>query len=101
MQLTGRQAAPKPQPLLVESNHPSSAPCLSAWPPLLWLAFALREAGESLNVRQIKARLIELGFGDKFKTQPNYHYSLVYRLSKSSKLLKRGSKYRAPPASSP
>lgn len=69
-------------------------------PPAL-LCANLRKTGESLNVRQIKARLIELGFEDKFKTQPNYHYSLAYRLSKSGKLLKQGSKYRAPPTSSP
>ena len=59
----------------------------------------LQKTGESLKVRQIRDRLIELGFGEKIRMQPNFSYSLVYRLSQSGKLLKRGSKYRAPPAS--
>jgi hypothetical protein len=61
----------------------------------------LRKTGEALKVQQIRARLIELGFGEKLKAQPNYHYSLVYRLSKNGKLIKRGSKYRAPLIESP
>jgi hypothetical protein len=61
----------------------------------------MRKSGASLNVQGIKAALIELGFSDKVEAQPNYHYSLTYRLSKSGKLLKRGSKYRAAPISSP
>lgn len=69
--------------------------------PIALLCASLRKTGESLNVRQIRARLIELGFGDKIKAQPNYPYSVVYRLTKSGKLLKRASRYRAPPASSP
>jgi hypothetical protein len=69
-------------------------------PPEL-LCANLRKTGESLTVRQIRERLIELGFEDKLKAQSNFPYGLVYRLSKSGKLLKRGSKYRAPPTSSP
>jgi hypothetical protein len=61
----------------------------------------LRKTGDSLKVQGIKARLIELGFGDKIKAQPNYHYSLAYRLTRSGKLIKRGSKYRAAPIRSP
>jgi len=63
----------------------------------------LRKTGDSLKVQGIKARLIELGFGDKLKAQPNYHYSLAYRLSRGEKpkLIKRGAKYRAAPISSP
>jgi phage I-like protein len=57
----------------------------------------MRATGASLKVQNIKAKLIELGFGEKLKAQPNYHYSLAYRLTKSGKLLKRGSKYRAAP----
>jgi hypothetical protein len=60
----------------------------------------LRETGQSLNVRQIRARLIELGFLSKLKDRPNYVYGLVYRMTKSGKLLKRGTKYRAAPISS-
>ena len=89
---------PIESPLPLANGH--SADESSDSPPAL-LCANLRKTGESLNVRQLKARLIELGFEDKFKTQPNYHYSLAYRLSKSGKLLKRGSKYRAPPVSSP
>jgi hypothetical protein len=65
------------------------------------LSANLRETGQSLNVRQIRARLIELGFGDKIKRRPNYVYGLVFRMTKSGKLLKRGTKYRAAPISSP
>ncbi len=61
----------------------------------------LAMTGESLNVKQVRARLIELGFGEKIKTRPNYHYSLVYRLTRRGKLLRRGTKYRAAPISSP
>ncbi len=61
----------------------------------------MRATGASLKVQSIKAKLIELGFADKLKAQPNYHYSLAYRLTKSGKLLKRGSKYRAAPMVSP
>jgi hypothetical protein len=60
----------------------------------------LLKTGESLNVKQIKARLIELGFGERLKAQPNYHYQLVYRLTKGDKLLRRGTRYRAAPISS-
>jgi hypothetical protein len=61
----------------------------------------MRKTGASLNAKGIKSALIELGFGEKVRTQPNYHYTMTYRLVKSGKLLKRGMKYRAPPASSP
>ena len=60
----------------------------------------LLKTGDSLNIRQIKTRLIELGFGDRLKAQPNYHYQLVYRLHKGDKLLRRGNRYRAAPNSS-
>ena len=56
--------------------------------------------GESLNVKQIKARLIELGFDEKVRAQPNYHYQTTYRLTKRGKLSRRGTKYRAVPLSS-
>jgi hypothetical protein len=61
----------------------------------------LRKTGEALKVAQIKQRLIELGFGSKIEASPSYPYTLVYRLAKTGKLLKRGSKYRVPPISSP
>jgi hypothetical protein len=64
------------------------------------LSANLRETGQSLNVRQIRARLIELGFINKLRDRPNYVYGLVYRMTKSGKLLKRGTKYRAAPISS-
>ncbi len=71
----------------------------SETPPRAFLA-NMRKTGDSLNIKQIKARLIELGFGDRIKAQPNYHYQLVYRLARRDKLLKRGSRYRAAPISS-
>jgi hypothetical protein len=61
----------------------------------------LLKTGDSLNVKQVKARLMEIGFAEKVRAQPNYHYQLVYRLTKSGKLLRRGQKYRAAPKSSP
>jgi hypothetical protein len=60
----------------------------------------LRQTGDALNIRQIKTRLIELGFGERVKAQPNYHYATTYRLTKRGKLLRRGQKYRAAPQSS-
>jgi hypothetical protein len=80
------------------SSHDSDEPSDSI--PTV-LCESLSKTGDVLNVQGIKARLIELGFGEKLKTQPNYHYSLVYRLSKSGRLVKRGLKYRAPPVPSP
>lgn len=63
----------------------------------------LRKTGDSLRAPGIKQRLIELGFGELLQAKPNYHYDLAYRLthSKPPKLIKRGSKYRAAPISSP
>lgn len=61
----------------------------------------LVRTGDSLNVKQIKARLAEIGFAEKVRTQPNYHYQLVYRLTKSGRLLRRGQRYRAAPKASP
>jgi hypothetical protein len=61
----------------------------------------MARTGDSLKVNQIKQRLIEIGFAEKVKAQPNYHYQLVYRLTKSGRLLRRGERYRAAPKSSP
>jgi hypothetical protein len=61
----------------------------------------MARTGDSLKVNQIKQRLIEIGFAEKIKAQPNYHYQLVYRLTKSGRLLRRGERYRAAPKSSP
>jgi hypothetical protein len=61
----------------------------------------LLATGDSLKVKQVKVRLMEIGFGEKLKAQPNYHYQLVYRLTKSGRLLRRGERYRAAPKSSP
>jgi hypothetical protein len=60
----------------------------------------LRKTGDSLKVQQAKQRLIEIGFKSE-ANRKNYIYGLLYRLTKSGKLLKRGSKYRAAPISSP
>jgi|HubBroStandDraft_5_1064220.scaffolds.fasta_scaffold14379_2 hypothetical protein len=68
--------------------------------PVALLA-SMRKRGDSLNVQQIRARLIELGFSAKIEAQPNYHYSLASRLKQTGKLIKRGSKYRAVPIVSP
>jgi hypothetical protein len=87
-------------PASVTNGHD---PDESAESPPAALVANLRKTGESLKVQGIKARLIELGFGDKVKERPNYHYDVAYRLSsgKNPKLIKRGSKYRAAPISSP
>ncbi len=89
--------APNPE-ISTPSGHESDIDAESA--PVA-LCANLSKTGESLKVHQIRTRLIELGFEGKFKTQPNYHYSLAYRLSKSGKLVKRGAKYRTPPVNSP
>lgn len=60
----------------------------------------MRETGASLKTKQIRARLVELGFGEKIKQKPNYVYGLVYRLNKRGRLIRRGSKYRAAPLES-
>lgn len=60
----------------------------------------LLETGDSLTVKQIRQRLIDLGFGEKLRVRPNYHYATTYRLTKRGKLLRRGNRYRAAPISS-
>ena len=80
-----------------EKDKESEAPSDSI--PALLVA-NLRETGDALNIRQIKQRLIDLGFGDKVKEQPNYHYQTTYRLTKRDKLIRRGQKYRAAPQGS-
>lgn len=60
----------------------------------------LQKTGDSLKVQQARQRLIDLGHEEK-ANRKNYVYGLLYRLVKSGKLVKRGSKYRAAPISSP
>jgi hypothetical protein len=60
----------------------------------------LTQTGDSLTVKQIRQRLIDMGFGDKVRTRPNYHYATAYRLTKKGKLLRRGNRYQAAPNSS-
>jgi hypothetical protein len=60
----------------------------------------LRQTGDSLTIKQIKQRLIDIGFGERIRAHPNYHYATAYRLTKRGRLLRRGSRYRAPPISS-
>lgn len=57
----------------------------------------MRASGASLKVGQIRIRLMALGFADKIADKPNYVYGLAHRLTKTGKLIKRGSKYRASP----
>jgi len=90
--------APAPAPPSPDENeHESDEPSDSL--PVLLVANLL-ETGDSLNIKQIKQRLIDMGYGDRVKAQPNYHYATTYRLTRSGKLIKRGSKYRAAPISS-
>jgi hypothetical protein len=60
----------------------------------------LRQTGDRLTVKEIRKRLIDLGFGDKIRSRPNYHYATTYRLTKRGKLLRRGTKYQAAPIGS-
>jgi len=62
------------------------------------LAANLRETGDALTVSQIRQRLIDLGFGEKVRSHPNYHYATAHRLVKQGRLLKRGSLYEALPS---
>ncbi|MGO9642988.1 MAG: hypothetical protein ACLP1Y_16970 [Candidatus Acidiferrales bacterium] len=57
----------------------------------------LRETGEALTVKQIRQRLSDLGFAERVRDQPNYHYSIAHKLVKRGKLLKQGALYRAAP----
>ncbi|MGH6818435.1 MAG: hypothetical protein ACREC1_06640 [Methylovirgula sp.] len=61
----------------------------------------MRKTGASLKVAQVRKRLEALGFADMIRQKPNYVYGLVYRLTKSGRLLRRGSRYRAAPIGSP
>jgi hypothetical protein len=68
--------------------------------PAFALVENLRKTGHSLKVQEARQRLIDLGHTDK-ANQKNYIYGLLFRLVKSGKLIKRGSKYKAAPNSSP
>jgi hypothetical protein len=68
--------------------------------PAFDLVENLRKHGGSLNVKQARQRLFDLGHAEK-ASQKNYIYGLLFRLVKSGKLIKRGSKYKAAPSSSP
>jgi hypothetical protein len=59
----------------------------------------LRETGDSLNVKQARQRLSQLGHEDR-ANQKNYIYGLLFRLVNSGKLVKRGKRYKAAPISS-
>jgi hypothetical protein len=91
--------APAPAPPPQEEEEAESDEHADSIPVLL--VANLRETGASLNIKQIKQRLIDMGFGEKVKAHPNYHYATTYRLTKNGKLIRRGSKYRAAPLSSP
>jgi hypothetical protein len=60
----------------------------------------LRKTGDSLKVQQARQRLIDIGHAEE-ANRKNYIYGLLYRLVKSGKLVRRGSRYRAAPISSP
>jgi hypothetical protein len=60
----------------------------------------LRKTGDSLKVQGARQRLRDLGYTEK-ANHKNYIYGLLFRLVKSGKLIKRGSKYKAAPTSSP
>jgi hypothetical protein len=62
----------------------------------------LLKSGASLEVGQIKDRLVHLGFGLKLEQHSaNYLNGLVFRLTAAERLAKNGNSYRAiPPASS-
>ncbi|HEY5046855.1 MAG TPA: hypothetical protein VII49_02405 [Rhizomicrobium sp.] len=69
--------------------------------PAVALCANLTKTGESLKAPQVRERLIDLGFAERLKKTPSYHYALLHRLSHNGKLIKRGSKYRAAPTPSP
>jgi hypothetical protein len=90
---------------LTEGKEPPSEPVEqetedAGGSPAFDLVENLRKTGHSLKVQQARQRLVELGHADK-ANQKNYIYGLLFRLVKSGKLIKRGSKYKAAPASSP
>jgi hypothetical protein len=68
--------------------------------PAFDLVENLRKTGDSLKVKEARKRLHDLGYADKAK-HPNYIHGLLFRLVKGGKLVKRGSKYKAAPISSP
>ncbi len=63
----------------------------------------LAKTGESLEVADIKRRMSKLGYADLLSEKPNAIYQAMFRLSQGPKprVLKRGTKYRAPPPESP
>jgi len=89
-----------------EEKEPPTAPAITpeseddGGSPAFDLVEHFRKTGHSLKVQEARQRLIDLGHADK-ANQKNYIYGLLFRLVKSGKLIKRGSKYKAAPTSSP
>jgi hypothetical protein len=88
-----------PEPPAVPINEAADEPDPDSSIPMAFVA-NLRKTGDSLKVQQARQRLIELGYVEE-AARKNYIYGLLYRLVKSGKVVKRGSKYRAAPNSSP
>jgi hypothetical protein len=90
---------------LTEEKEPPAAPIAQetedgGGSPAFDLVENLRKTGHSLKVQEARRRLQDLGHAEK-ADQKNYIYGLLFRLVKSGKLVKRGSKYKAAPISSP
>jgi hypothetical protein len=84
---------PTAEPLAQETEDGGGSPAFD-------LLENLRKTGHSLKVQEARQRLVDLGHAEK-ANQKNYIYGLLFRLVKGGKLIKRGSKYKAAPTSSP
>lgn len=92
LSMPAEEKEPAVEPIVQETEDGGS--------PAFDLVENLRKSGHSLKVQQARQRLRDLGHAEK-ADQKNYIYGLLFRLVKSGKLIKRGSKYKAAPISSP
>lgn len=62
---------------------------------------AIREAGAPLAPPEIRRRLENAGFEEKLGRNPNYLYTVIFRLFRRGELVREGDRYRLPDVESP
>lgn len=62
---------------------------------------AILEAGSSLGPSEIRERVERLGFAEQLSKNPNYLYTVIFRLTSRGELVREGDRYRLPTGDNP
>ena len=57
---------------------------------------AIREAGSPLGPPDLRQKLEAAGFSDKLHKNPNYLYTVIFRLARRGEIVRDGDRYRLP-----